>query len=125
MKTILVVDDEFDIADALTSVFEEEGYAVRSCSNGRECLELLRGGAPSLLMLDVMMPGMSGLDVLSVIRKDRALDAMPVILMSAVKPPVSEAELRFQTFLQKPFTLPVLLDRVRGLIGEGGGRGDA
>lgn len=117
MKTVLIVDDEFDIADALTSVFEEEGFEVRSCSNGRECLEELERGCPDLLLIDVMMPIMGGFDVLKAIRKDPRFAKVPVILMSAVKPVESQAEYGWQAFLQKPFTLPALLDRVAMLAG--------
>jgi len=117
VKMVLIVDDEFDIAYALGSVFEEEGFEVRSCSNGRECLEELERGCPDLLMLDLMMPIMGGPEVLKAIRKDPRFARLPVILMSAVSPTESQEEYGWQAFLQKPFTLPVLLERVHALVG--------
>lgn len=121
MKMVLIVDDEFDIAYALGSVFEEEGFEVRSCSNGRECLEELERGCPDLLMLDLMMPIMGGPEVLKVIRKDPRFARLPVILMSAVNPTESQEEYGWQAFLQKPFTLPALLERVHALVGAAPG----
>ena len=116
MKTVLIVDDEFDIADALSAIFEVEGYAVRLCSNGAECLKELAQGLPDLMLLDIMMPVMDGLELLRRVRGDARYSHLPVIMMSAVKP--REANPGWQLFIQKPFNITALLQGVHKLIGS-------
>ncbi|AKT43738.1 response regulator [Chondromyces crocatus] len=118
MKTVLIVDDEFDIADALAAIFEVEGYAVRVCSNGLDAMKEIARSLPDLLLLDVMMPVMDGLEVLSRLRSDDRTSDLPVIVMSAVKPKQASAGAPWQLFLQKPFNITALLVAVQGLIGS-------
>ena len=78
MKTILVIDDEFDLASTLRAILEGDGYRVETCSNGREALERLRGGPrPDLVLTDVMMPLVSGFEVLHTMRQTDGLKEVP------------------------------------------------
>jgi CheY-like chemotaxis protein len=121
MKTILVVDDEFDLTATLRAILEGEGYAAEVCSDGRAALERLRsGGKPDLVLMDVMMPILSGLEVLRAMRATAGLESVPVLLMSCVPPAVRQEDYRWQTLLRKPFTLPSLLGAVTALIGSPG-----
>lgn len=108
---VLVVDDDPDIRDTLREVIEAEGYLVATAPNGRAALEaLIEGLRPSLIVLDLMMPAMSGWDVLSAIRGDRALADIPVAVISASggrTPPPGATH-----FLRKPIDLDHLLDVV-------------
>src|SRR6478752_5831532 len=82
---VLVVDDDLDIRETLRDVAEAEGFAVDTASDGREAMERLnKGPAPHLVLLDLMMPVMSGWEVLRAMRADRILQAVPVVVISAV-----------------------------------------
>jgi CheY-like chemotaxis protein len=118
MKTVLVADDEFDLARTLRAILEGEGYRVETCGNGRQVLECLQGPKADLVLLDVMMPGVSGLEVLRAIKGAPDLAGIPVVLMSAVPPKVSREDYRWDVFLRKPFTIEALVGAVEGLIGK-------
>ncbi len=115
MKRIFVVDDELDIAEALETVLETEGYSVRTCPDGEDCLQALDEETPDLVLLDIMMPRLNGYGVLD--RLEKAGRQMPVLLMSAVRP-ADLGGYRDQVvgFMQKPFSLDTLLDRVADLV---------
>ncbi|PLS79555.1 MAG: response regulator, partial [Chloroflexi bacterium] len=83
--TILVVDDDSGIREALTDILEDEGYAVRSACDGQAALDLLRQQAepPALVLLDLMMPRMNGWQFRSEQRRDPALANIPVVVISA------------------------------------------
>jgi DNA-binding response OmpR family regulator len=107
---ILVADDEFDLLQTLESVFEDEGHEVITCRSGTTTLAALEKEKPDLILLDVMLPGRSGLDVLREIRRRPATRDIPVILMSAVLPRVERDEYAWNGFLRKPFTFKQLMD---------------
>ncbi len=117
MKTVLVAEDEFDLARTLQAILEGEGYRVETCGNGRQVLERLRAAKPDLLLLDVMMPTLSGLDVLREMKQTPGLDGIPVVLMSAVVPKVRREDYGWDLFLRKPFSMETLLAAVRDRAG--------
>jgi CheY-like chemotaxis protein len=118
MKTVLVVDDEFDLTGTLRSILEGEGYSTQICANGKEALTSLEDCKPDLVLMDVMMPVLSGFEVLRSMRSVPALEGVPVILMSAVPPSVNRDDYGWQAFLRKPFTLDALVKTVETLIGK-------
>ena len=81
MKKILLVDDETSIHILYREEFEDEGYEVHSAMNGEEALDMVNTIKPDLVILDINMPGMSGLDTLRRIKEDNS--SLPVILNSA------------------------------------------
>jgi CheY-like chemotaxis protein len=111
VEPILVIDDDADIRDSLAEILAGEGYTVRCFANGAEALDHLRHeGKASLIILDLMMPGMNGWAFREIQRHDERLASIPVIAMSAVadlEPASSETML-----LCKPVNLDLLLDRV-------------
>ena len=82
-KSILVVDDNIDSIMILRSILESQGYAVRTAQSGVEALEQLKDGLPDLVLLDVMMPQMSGIEVLERIKTTHATSKVPVIMVTA------------------------------------------
>jgi CheY-like chemotaxis protein len=118
MKTILLVDDEFGIVDILSELLEEEGYRVLTAANGQQGLERVAEVRPDLVILDVMMPVLDGMGMLSKLRSDRTYRDLEVIVMSAAPPPKGEQELlsNVSGFLRKPFDLQDLLKMVRLLL---------
>jgi CheY-like chemotaxis protein len=116
MKTILVVDDEFDLTSTLKAVLEGRGYRVETCSNGREALECVGEANPDLVLLDVMMPLGNGYEVVERLRELPHCRETPIILMNAVAPPDGRA-VQWQAFLKKPLSIRSLLDTIERLIG--------
>ena len=115
MSTIVVVDDELDIAEALEALLEDEGYRVFTASNGREGLELVRRMDPDLVLVDMMMPVMGGLEMVA--RLGEATPRGPaVVMMSAARPQLDPDERPWDVFLPKPFSAKVLLDTVQRLL---------
>jgi CheY-like chemotaxis protein len=80
---ILVVDDDPDFRSALTDILSDEGYPLLQAANGREAFELLVSHRPRLMLVDLMMPVMSGLEFLQKVRRDQVLKTIPVIVMTS------------------------------------------
>ena len=114
MKTVLVVDDEFDLASTVRAILEGEGYRVDVCATGREAIDRLKAGRPDLVLLDVMLPGVDGYGVLQSIRQAPGLADVPVVLMNSYPPKAGGGG--WQGFLRKPFSLGSLLDAVRQTV---------
>src|SRR5205823_1062021 len=87
VATILVVDDQMDACRALVRLLRHYGHDATCLPSGPDALTFLTQNIPDLLILDVMMPGMDGLDVLRVIRSDPRLQKLPVVLFSALSDP--------------------------------------
>jgi CheY-like chemotaxis protein len=110
--TVLVVDDDIDIRDAVAETLEDDGYAVLTAANGAEALELLRTRRlPRVILLDLMMPLMDGYRFRAEQRKDPALATIPVIVITAGGF-VRSAELEAVAIFRKPIDVPQLLTSV-------------
>jgi CheY-like chemotaxis protein len=110
MRTVLVVDDEFGVAEVLEAILEDEGYRVVTAINGRQGLERAAETQPDLIMLDVMMPIMDGAATLLALRADGRFSRVPVILMSSLDEATARETCRgYQAFLRKPFRITQLL----------------
>jgi DNA-binding response OmpR family regulator len=83
MSTILVADEEKTVRSLLRDILEIEGYHVIEATDGPEALYRLHCGGVDLVLLDVMMPGMSGIEVLTEIRRDVEFSRMPVLMLTA------------------------------------------
>jgi two-component system, OmpR family, response regulator len=115
--TILVVEDEEKIARVLELELEYEGYSVTKVIDGLEALEAYRTGSWDLILLDVMLPGLSGIELLRRIRKNDLLT--PVILLTAkssVEDKVSGLDLGANDYITKPFQIEELLARIRAAL---------
>jgi two-component system, chemotaxis family, chemotaxis protein CheY len=83
---ILVVDDDADLRETLQLLLDDSGYRVTAAASGQAALDLLKAGArPSMILLDLMMPGMNGWQFLERARADSILDSIPVVIMTARK----------------------------------------
>ena len=117
MTRLLLVEDEPALARGLADNFRDEGYEVRVETRGDHALAAVRESRPDLVVLDVMLPGRSGLDVLRDLRS--AGDAVPVLMLTAkgdVVDRVVGLELGADDYLPKPFAVRELLARVRALL---------
>jgi len=110
-KTIVVVDDEETICETLKDVFEEEGYAVETATNGVDALTLLRGMPikPGMVILDLLMPRMDGNAVYAAMKADPTLLDIPVVISTSDPSRAPSGVL----IMRKPVDLDVLLDTVR------------
>ena len=117
MKKILIVDDETGIVDEVKSYFEEEGFEVYTADTGREGLELLEKVRPDILLLDVKLPDMSGLNILKISKANHPNVKVIVNTGYVDQVAIDEAErLGRDVFLQKPFNLERLHDEVQKLL---------
>lgn len=117
MKTILVVDDEYDLLQTICATLELGGYHPVPAGNGRKALEMIGQQRPDLVLTDVMMPYMSGYDLVEAIREMPEGKDLPTVLMSAIDP-ARHPDGRWDQVLAKPFTLDKLLTTVEDLIGK-------
>ncbi|MGD8897565.1 MAG: response regulator transcription factor [Acidobacteriota bacterium] len=114
---LLLVEDERSLARGLTDSFHDEGYEVRQVERGDEALAAVREFRPDVMVLDIMLPGRSGLDVLRQLREDG--ESLPVLVLTAkgdVVDRVVGLELGADDYLPKPFAERELLARVRALL---------
>ncbi len=117
--TILVVDDNEVSRLTCSRVLERRGYRVVEAENGRSALERLEEMSPDLVLLDVMMPGLSGFEVLAAIRERKPREALPVIMATArdhSEDVVRAFELGANDYVTKPIEFPVLLARVQAQL---------
>ena len=118
-RTILVVDDEPRIVQIARDYLERAGFEVLSAGNGELALALARSERPNLIVLDLMLPGMDGLDVTRALRRDPLLPEIPIIMLTAR---VEESdklvglELGADDYLTKPFSPRELVARVRAVL---------
>jgi DNA-binding response OmpR family regulator len=119
-RTVLVIDDDPVIVKLLQVNFEIEGYAVISAENGLSGLARAHDEQPDLIILDVMMPGMNGLDVARSLKGSEDTQAIPIILLSAKAQANDVARGRevADDYITKPFDPLELLDRVAGFLDE-------
>jgi two-component system, OmpR family, response regulator RegX3 len=110
---ILVVEDEESLAESVRYNLEREGFAVDVAADGREAIEKFRAGAPSLVILDLMLPHVSGLDVCRLIRSESAVPIIMVTAKDAEADKVTGLELGADDYVTKPFSVRELVSRVR------------
>jgi two-component system phosphate regulon response regulator PhoB len=117
--TILVVDDESDIVDVLAHVLTREGFSVVSAMDGRAAVELARSRTPDLVLLDWMLPEMSGMEVMKFLRADQKTRTIPVILVTARREEIDRVlafELGADDYVMKPFSPREVVLRVRAVL---------
>jgi len=116
MATVLVVEDEPGIADFIRRGLSYKGYSVQVAHSGEEALELAQERLPDLVILDLMLPGMDGVEVC---RRLRAADAVPIVMLTArdaVTDKVAGLEAGADDYITKPFAFEELLARVRAAL---------
>jgi len=117
--TILVVDDHPDNRELLMRRLEREGFRVVGAESGRQALDHVKGAPVSLILLDVMMPGMSGIEVLQAVRETHTASALPVIMVTAKAQSEDVVEALgsgANDYVTKPIDFPVALARIQAQL---------
>ncbi len=119
MKKILIVDDEEHILELLEYNLEQEGYHSIKADTGEKALEILEGEEIDLVLLDWMLPGINGIDVLKHIRSSLNNNKLPVILLTAKGDEISKVvglEIGADDYLTKPFSIHELFARIKAVL---------
>ncbi|MDA1189137.1 MAG: response regulator transcription factor [Chloroflexi bacterium] len=115
-QTVLVVEDEVNLLEAVKYNLQREGFTVLTATDGEQGLELARTGKPDVVVLDVMLPKMDGLEVCRMIRRQ---SSVPVLMLTAKTQEVDRVvglELGADDYVSKPFSMRELMARVRALL---------
>ena len=118
-RTILVVEDEPTLRETLAEALEAEGFEVRTAGDGQAAVAQFREHRPDLLLLDLMLPGMSGMDVCRIVRAE---SNVPIVMLTARDSEVDKVvglELGADDYVTKPFSLRELSARIRGIFRRG------
>ena len=118
-QKILAVDDEEDILELLRFNLTKEGYAVVCAASGEEALKMARAQRPDLILLDLLLPGIDGLEVARRLKNEDATKDIPVIMVTAKGEEadiVTGLEVGAEDYITKPFSRKVLMARVRAVL---------
>jgi phosphate regulon transcriptional regulator PhoB len=124
-RKILVVDDEPDIVELVSYNLQKEGFVVSSAGDGDEALAAIRGEKFDFVILDLMLPGMSGMEICRVLRNDPKTKDLPVIMLTAKGEEVDKIlglEVGADDYLTKPFSPRELIARIRAVIRRTSGK---
>jgi len=119
MSKILIVDDEQDIVELLSYNLGKEGFSTIKAYDGEAALGLVRSGKPDLMILDLMLPKMNGLDVCKAIRRNPETANLPIIMLTAKGEEIDKIiglEIGADDYITKPFSVKELIARVRSIL---------
>lgn len=116
---VLLIEDEPNIIEAINFILTKDGWDVATHSNGHDAIEAVRRRAPDVVILDVMLPGRSGFEILEEMRSDAALENMPVLMLTArgqERDRDMAQKAGASRFMTKPFANSDVVNAVRELI---------
>ena len=119
MSKILIVDDEQDIVELLSYNLGKEGFSTIKAYDGEAAIGLVRSGKPDLMLLDLMLPKMNGLDVCKAIRRNPETANLPIIMLTAKGEEIDKIiglEIGADDYITKPFSVKELIARVRSIL---------
>lgn len=118
-KQVLLIEDEPNIIEAIRFILTRDGWDVRTHSNGQDAFEVARARMPDMIILDVMLPGKSGFDILAEIRADAVLAETPVLMLTA-RGQKKDREMAERAgashYMTKPFSNAEILETVRRMV---------
>ncbi|MBI1785595.1 response regulator transcription factor [Candidatus Sumerlaeota bacterium] len=118
-QQILIVEDEEDILELVAYNLTKAGFQVRGVETGEEALKALRGELPNLIILDLMLPGLDGLEVCKTLRADERAKNVPILMLTAKGEEsdiITGLELGADDYVAKPFSPKVLIARIRAVL---------
>lgn len=119
MNKILIVDDEEDIVNLIAYNLEREGYSTVKTFDGEAALKILQTQRPDLMILDLMLPKMSGLDICRNVRRNPSTAALPIIMLTAKSDEIDKVtglEIGADDYVTKPFSVRELIARVHSVL---------
>lgn len=120
-KRVLLIEDEPNIIEAISFVLSRDGYTVHTHEDGETAMDKLRKATPDMVILDVMLPGKSGFDILRDMRDEAQTADLPVLMLTA-KGQAKDRELALRLganhFMTKPFSNREVREHVRNVLGE-------
>jgi two-component system cell cycle response regulator DivK len=122
MADILIVDDDRINLALIHSILEQQGHAIAEAGNGEEALSNALQSPPDLIVMDIMMPGMGGVEALHRLRKKKSTQHIPVIALTAMAMPGDENDLLesgFDAYISKPLRVPEFIRQVEELLVSG------
>ncbi len=125
MKHVLVVDDEEDLLELLQYNLKKEGYDVKMTTSGEDALTMARTNQPDLIVLDLMLPGLSGEDVCRILKNDQKTGHIPIIMLTAKGEDadiLAGFSLGADDYIPKPFSPKVLIARIQAVLRRGAER---
>ncbi|WP_457553689.1 response regulator [Desulfobacula sp.] len=117
--SILVVDDEPDILELITYNLKNEGYRVLTAQSGEQAIKMVKQSHPDLMILDLMLPGINGLEVTKILKNDEQTREMPIVMVTAKGEEtdiVTGLELGANDYISKPFSPKILVARIRAIL---------
>jgi len=122
VKTIAYIEDDSDMIDLVSLILTRHGYQVTGFTESREILPRLESLKPELILLDLMMPHVDGIEVYEEIKGREGMDEVPIIIISAMKRALDQIEregrIKVEACLAKPFTINELVGAVDRIIGN-------
>ncbi|MCD6571035.1 MAG: response regulator [Deltaproteobacteria bacterium] len=118
-KNVLVVDDEKDIVELVRFNLAREGFKVITSYNGEDAIRLVKGKSPDLIILDLMLPGMDGLEVCRILKRNSSTFSIPIIMLTAKGEEtdiVTGLELGADDYVTKPFSIKEIIARVKTVL---------
>ena len=118
-KKILIVDDEEDILELVSYNLIQNGFSVQTTTNGEQGLKLVRDTHPDLIVLDLMLPGIDGLDICRLLKSDPQTKSIPIVMLTAKgeeSDVVKGLELGADDYVTKPFSPKVLVARINNVL---------
>ena len=118
-QKVFIIEDEPDLRDTLKYNFENEGFNVQSFANGESFLDAVNQNKPNLVILDLMLPGMSGLDVCKQLRSNDDFDGISIVMLTAKSDEIDRIvgfEIGADDYVTKPFSVRELILRVKVLL---------
>lgn len=118
-KEILIVEDEEDVLELVRFNLEKGGYIVDTALTGQEALDKARSNTPDLILLDLMLPEIDGLEVCKILKKDVKTETIPVIMLTAKGTEadiVTGLEMGADDYISKPFSPRILMARVKAVL---------
>ncbi len=125
IDTILVVDDEPDIVSLISYNLKKKGFVVIAAADGNEALRTVKEGDYALIILDLMLPGMNGLEICRILRRDKDTAQIPIIMLTAKGEEadrIKGLEAGADDYISKPFSPRELIARVRAVLRRSSGR---
>jgi len=120
-KKVLLIEDEPNIIEAVSFILSRDGWDVKTHSNGHDAVDAVRNRTPDLIILDVMLPGKSGFDILKEIRSEQQFALTPVLMLTArgqVKDREMAEKAGASRYMTKPFSNAEVLDAVRSMVAQ-------